>query len=51
VFVKAARDSDLRRVLGERNRRRAHEEFTPERAVEARVALFREGLARASRRR
>jgi glycosyltransferase involved in cell wall biosynthesis len=51
AFVKAARDPDLRRVLGERNRRRADEEFTLERAVEARVALFREGLAQASRRR
>jgi glycosyltransferase involved in cell wall biosynthesis len=49
-FVRAARHPELSRELGDRNRRRAREQFTPERAVEARVALFREGLAAASRR-
>ena len=42
AIVRAARDGDLRRSLGERNRTRALSEFGVARAVEARVAHIRE---------
>ena len=47
---RAARDANLRRALGERNRLRVDEEFAPEGALEAHLALFREALVGASRR-
>src|SRR5262249_36248986 len=45
AIVTAAQSPELRRSLGERNRERARTEFAPQRAFEARVALFTEALA------